>query len=135
MSSAPLVGMHFRPPAKAILAVLPADCPLTLYPEPTNEYDPNAIMVHVKSADIPASADEDLQAGAAGFGYDTTMIREREAWHLGYIARHFAETIKLQGPTPAKLSFTPEGKPQVTFEPTAPQPTASETVWPVLPVR
>lgn len=115
MTTGPLVGMHFRPPAKAILGVLPLGCQLMLYPEPDNAYDSNAIMVHVLSEHIPKGADADLDATASGFGYDAATIRERSAWHLGYIAKEVAATVRLAGPTPGTLSFTPEGKPQVNF--------------------
>ena len=40
-----IVGAHFRPQAKPLLAALFGDCPLELRLEPTNAYDPNAIAV------------------------------------------------------------------------------------------
>lgn len=40
-----LVGVHFHPPAKTLLACLPAGLPLWLRAEPENPYDPDAILV------------------------------------------------------------------------------------------
>jgi hypothetical protein len=59
-----LVGAHFRPPAKALLAVLPTGHPLFLRPEPTNEYDSNAVQVALRTA-----------------------VLSQEEWHLGYLPR------------------------------------------------
>ena len=41
----PLVGMHFRPPAKDVVNLLPAGCPLILQRQPDNQYDINAVQV------------------------------------------------------------------------------------------
>lgn len=43
--SVALVGMHFRPPAKEVLSVLPLGTSLILQPEPENQYDMNAVAV------------------------------------------------------------------------------------------
>ena len=116
--SAPLVGMFFRPPAKAILAHLPSSCPLEIQPEPENPFDVNALQVFVRSADIPAAQHEDLRADAAGMGFDLETILGEAEWHLGYIARasaqHWVHHFS-PGRTPAKLTFTSEGTPQVTI--------------------
>lgn len=120
----PVVGMHFRPPAKAILQVLPTDFPLNLELEPDNEYDPNAIKVMVKSGDIPKDAHSDLGNLAAGFGFDLDTILAQEAWHLGYIARGQAAELAgfLGGGSPThkfvsgKLAFDHEGKPIMDME-------------------
>jgi len=115
--SAPLVGMFFRPPAKAILAHLPSSCPLEIQPEPDNPFDENALQVFVKSTDIPPSQHEDLRADAAGMGFDLEAILAQPEWHLGYIARavaaHWVRFFS-EGRTAAKLTFTFEGVPQVT---------------------
>jgi hypothetical protein len=40
-----MVGMHFRPPAKAVLEALPVGTTLWLRREPENPYDANAVQV------------------------------------------------------------------------------------------
>jgi hypothetical protein len=126
--SAPLVGMHFRPPAKAILQHLPADCPLQVVPEPDNAHDEHALQVFVKSADIPASQHEDLASAAQLFGHSIEDILAQEQWHLGYVkateALHLQPRImQLAADTntdeicvPATLTFGASGKPLVTME-------------------
>ena len=54
---APLVGSHFRPPAKALLASLPAGFHLELRPEPLNPYDPNAIEVWLDTHHVDAGTE------------------------------------------------------------------------------
>lgn len=89
-----LVGAHFRPPAKALLAFLPTGCPLALRPEPTNEYDENAVQVVLRTAILipilnhAAVRDEaEVVSVLASAGYDLQSIREEEEWHLGYLPR------------------------------------------------
>ena len=120
----PVVGMHFRPPAKAILQVLPSDFPLGIEMEPDNEYDRNAIKVMVKSEDIPKDSHNDLGSLAAGYGFTLDQIMEQPAWHLGYVkATHAAELAALLGgPAPAfkfnkgSLSFDHKGLPLMNME-------------------
>jgi len=81
-----IVGMHFRPPAKAIMAVLPTGAELRLEREPENQYDVNAVKVLVASAAIPKSQHEDLDLQASGFGHSLEEILAEPFWHLGYIA-------------------------------------------------
>lgn len=66
----PLVGMHFRPPAKWVLEHLPANTELRLVPEPENPYDPKAIKVLVEPRFIPESQHEALREKLLGTGYD-----------------------------------------------------------------
>ncbi len=125
--TAPLVGMHFRPPAKAILQCLPSACPLLVVPEPTNAYDSNALQVFVRSADIPASQHEELASASMFFGHSLEDILAQERWHLGYIkateALHIAPRIQSlfsheEGEIAVKvsLSFDATGKPLVSLE-------------------
>lgn len=136
---APLVGMHFRPPAKAILAVLPANCPLQVIPEPDNPFDSNALQVMVRSVDIPKGQHEELDNAGRMFGYPLEDILAKEQWHLGYVkateAIHLQPRIvdwqAMQGqyellpcellpcelpPCPATLSFDSAGKPLVSLD-------------------
>lgn len=82
----PLVGIHFRPPAKAVLAHLPSGTALRLAREPFNEYDPQAIAVFVATSAIPASQHASLEAALAGFGFLLPEVLARSEHQLGYIA-------------------------------------------------
>jgi hypothetical protein len=124
----PLVGAHFRPPAKAILGVLPLGAPLQLRREPDNPHDPNAIQVMVASATIPPAAHEDLERAASGYGFDLATILGQPEWHLGYVPRTDAESIAplmdeanvnmdgLDQSFAGTLAFSPDGKPRVAFD-------------------
>lgn len=85
--SAPLVGMHFRPPAKAILQSLPAAYPLELRPEPSNPYDPNAVAVWFDASHLPDEALEELRHTLPGQGSDIESLCDQRFWHIGYIAK------------------------------------------------
>lgn len=87
-----LVGVHFRPPAKALVAHLPAGAPVYLQPEPGNQYDENAIQVLFDGAELPKIEDEEARnARETDFlsqGFSEEEIRDNpEMWHLGYIAK------------------------------------------------
>ena len=87
-----LVGAHFRPPAKALLAVLPAGHPLFLRPEPTNEYDSNAVQVVLLTTSLASFLEEEffqdqLAGELLGQGFDIETVLEAPEWHLGYLPR------------------------------------------------
>lgn len=87
-----LVGAHFRPPAKALLACLPAGHPLLLRPEPTNEYDANAVQVVLRTDSLlplltESAFGEELDAQLAGQGHSLETLQEADEWHLGYLPR------------------------------------------------
>lgn len=83
----PIVGAHFRPPAKAILASLPSGQELWLRPEPTNPYDENAVQVLLRTESIPNECWENLILQASGMGFDEAALRAEPLWHLGYIPK------------------------------------------------
>lgn len=115
----PIVGAFYRPPAKALLAVLASDTPLVLRPEPENPHDANAVMVVLKSADIPESAHAVLRESLPPFGSTLEEVLAQEEWHIGYIPRTEAEWVqeKLAGrDCSAKLSFAPDASPMVSVE-------------------
>lgn len=93
-----LVGAHFHPPAKALLAVLPAGHPLALRPEPTNEYDENAVQVLLRSTTIPTdeAIREELETQLAGAGFDLESVLAEPEWHLGYLPRAAKGNAKLE---------------------------------------
>lgn len=81
-----LVGSHFRPPAKQILAALPSGASLRLVPEPENPYDEHAIAVYVEPSEIPESQHAKLDEELPLAGHDLVEILRGEALHLGYVA-------------------------------------------------
>lgn len=127
MKTIPLVGAHFRPPAKAILQVAPAGLPLELRPEPENPYDSTAVAVWMAGKSLPAVVGEELGLLAEGYGFSAESIFA-ESWHLGYLAakppKGYEGTLakeifgllaegKVIG---AKLGFLPNGNPAVLVE-------------------
>lgn len=137
MSYAPIMGGRYRGYAQAVQAVLPNDAILWLVPEPTNQYDPDAIAVHAPQASIPESARSDLAVALAGFGLTPFEVDGEESHHIGYLpsptgkwahlGTKFREELKLWveqfaaedihpkevNKIPVRLCFTPEGKPAV----------------------
>jgi hypothetical protein len=135
-ATAPLVGMHFRPPAKAILQSLPAFYPLELRPEPDNPYDPNAVAVWFDARHLSPEAKEELESTLPGQGQDLESLLSQRWWQIGYMARESAaqhqsdiaaiinghnEDAEVSGEGfiwtgyPAKLAFDGSGKPLVSF--------------------
>lgn len=128
--SIPLVGMHFRPPAKEVLSVLVNGTELILRPEPTNEYDMNAVMVLVDMAEFPVAKIDLLQV-VIGNKWDACEICAQGLFQLGYLAASGAKTAK-GGPgngeflllassigqdnLEARLGNAPEGYPVVNIQ-------------------
>jgi hypothetical protein len=127
MLTGKLVGMHFRPPAKALLAVLPSGAEVRLTPEPDNPYDADAVKVEVRPrAGIAVALHERLAGEAMGFGFSVEEIVGPEApewFHVGYIdskktgmAAVFARAL---GGASAQgvLGFDASGWPLVMWQP------------------
>lgn len=121
----PLVGTFFRglPDGRncgpAVLANLPSGTPLTIVPEPTNPFDPNAIAVMLRIIDIPSQAHDNLELELAGYGIMLSELLQQQTFQLGYIAKAKAQELASWIPsagTSASLGFSPEGKPQVVGE-------------------
>jgi HIRAN domain len=117
----PIVGAFYRPPASAILGVLPVGTKLTLKAEPTNEVDPNAIAVYIETSEIKTivanEAAEKLLASEAlnsGISLDD-ILSNASSYHLGYIPRAIAAKIKLNSDTPAKFTTSLDGRASVIF--------------------
>lgn len=122
--SAPLVGMHFRPPAKTVLANLPGGCELILDPEPGNQFDPKAIRVLVSPSQLPRSQYEALEEALPGQGTTLTDVLDDGMIWLGYVADSDGKICKesrqagnrevgelmLDGSHQARLGFAPDGK-------------------------
>lgn len=125
-----LVGMHFRPPAKQVLAVLPSGCQLLLSPEVDNPYDPNALKALVWAGEIPESVRDDLSQCLDGTGttLEELLASEEPLW-LGYVAasggkplakaglqqgnKEFLELMASAPEHQASLAFDPAGEPLV----------------------
>ena len=82
-----LVGAHFRPPAKTLLAHLPSGCPLLLQPEPGNQYDPDALQVLVDPVVIPVGQHSQLSAELPLQGATLEQVLSAGPIHLGFVAK------------------------------------------------
>lgn len=114
----PIVGAFYRPPAEALLAVLPIGAKLRLVPEDENQYDPNAIAVWLLQASLPEINDT-LAASLASYGVTAEAYTELEDVHVGYLPRDVAAALRAEGmsaPVDAEFSVNPRGKPLVRFE-------------------
>jgi len=122
--SYPIVGAYYHPPAKAILEFLPVGHPLILLPEPTNEVDPNAIAVWIKSSSLPDPGSEEWESALAGFGLTWDELRSKPYYHLGYIPTTAAAQIMADGglnldrdgQVKAEFTVGARGGPRVRFD-------------------
>jgi hypothetical protein len=117
----PIVGMYYRPPAKALVETLAIGTPLCLIAEPDNAYDPNAIAVWLSSADLTKEAQEKLELTLPEYGYTLESLLAEEAWHLGYIPKEMAkklrevEAVGPEEPVEVTFSLSAGGAPRVRF--------------------
>lgn len=114
--SLPIVGSVYRPPSKALLAVLPAGTLLLARPEPENPHDPNAIMVVLPTGAIPHTHKDVIATAVAGYGFTSDDIFEAAEWHVGYIPAKIAVHLapKMAGEeAEGKLTFDLAGKPKI----------------------
>lgn len=108
-STMPIVGAFYRPPAKILLDHLPVGQPLTLSAEPDNQYDPNAVAVWLNAVELPLAAQESLEQVLPQFGFSIDQVLSQGFWHLGYIPKDLAASLKSAG-------IVPDGKTiEVTF--------------------
>jgi hypothetical protein len=118
--SVTIVGAHWRPPAKALLEVLPSDQKLVLAPEPDNPHDRHAIKVEIKTKDMPDSKEfvSAFNSAAAGYGYDWEKVQLEPIWHLGYVPAKIAATLKLPRHqfTTGRFVLDPTGTAKVEFD-------------------
>lgn len=82
-----IVGSHFRPPAKQLLAAAAAGTALTLQPEAENPYDEWAIKVFLDPAAIPANLHEELSGTLEGTGMDLDEVLNNGSIFIGYVAK------------------------------------------------
>jgi hypothetical protein len=136
-----LVGSHFTPPAKAIIAALPRGARLELRPEPSNPYDSQAIQVFwvtpssMYNREYPPATVEALNATLPDFGFQTEDLLEQEAWLLGHVAKSAGKPLRereskreglvgnsellsaiVEWPHPATLDFAGDGAALIVIE-------------------
>lgn len=89
-----LVGAHFRPPAKAVLAALPSETPLALRAEPENPYDTQAMAVYLTMSDLEVAVGPGTPRRIAledslpsmGWAWEA-LCASGDTIQLGYLAR------------------------------------------------
>lgn len=133
---APIVGMHFRPPAKQVIHALPAGTALRIVPEPDNPYDEKALRVEVHGRDISLDADVGLIEALEGTGHQIEDLFgprpdesdwEPPAFHLGYVADSDGAVIRkiggagnreiaACGVTSGRLGWSADGQPMIQVE-------------------
>jgi len=69
-----IVGSHFHPPAKTLLAGLPNGLPLSIVPEPENPYDENALLVTLDPRSIPKNLWKGLDTLLEGSGCEMAEL-------------------------------------------------------------
>lgn len=123
-----LVGMHFRPPARQVLARLRVGTLLELIREPENPYDPAAVQVWVAPSALPEELWQDPgweeELAQAGSGVEDLWAQER--LQLGYLGQSpkliepgqtpgakVAERMDAGERVEAKLTYSLSGKPSV----------------------
>ena len=133
-----LVGSHFRPPARQVLARLPSFTPLRLEPEEDNPYDENAIKVFVSTQAIPEQEYEELERELQGTGHDVDTVCQMEEIWLGYVAASggkplagtkYVGNLEFKGlwwDSRAELRFDGQGRALVALLAQAQEPQISE---------
>lgn len=120
MTTLPIKGSYYRPPAKALLDSLPVGTLLTLLAEPDNEFDPNAIAIFLASANVPVTSHPALRAALGPFGTSLEEVLDIEWHHLGYIPKESAAELRAHGfpDTEVQGEFTvsARGAPLVRFD-------------------
>jgi len=117
----PIVGMFYRPPAKAFINVLAIGTPLIIRAEPDNQTDPNAVAVWLRTSYLGEAALAELDLQLGGFGYKLADVLAREEWHLGYIPKEMAAELRASGRVlpgadyDATFLTNPAGAPRVAF--------------------
>lgn len=114
-----LVGMHFYPPSKLLLANLPAGTSLRLEPEPTNPYDEHAIKVLVEPSAVPEDLREATAGDLAGHGYTWEELLAEGERQIGHVAKTggkplegtgYSGNLEIAGARRATLGFDGQGR-------------------------
>lgn len=86
-----IAGIHFYPPARDILNALPIGSLMTLRPEPSNQYDMNAVEVLFDMAEFPVMRMDLLQKFLRE-PFDANELCAQGLFKLGYLAASGAKT-------------------------------------------
>ncbi len=129
-----IVGGHFRPPAKQVLARLPAGTLLMLEEDNNNLYDAAAVKVLVDPAVIPESQFGELEPELNEAGVTLEQLMSGGPLQLGFIPAQEGKPLakarmaepELLGnmqvrelmPCKASISFAVDGSPRVILEET-----------------
>lgn len=114
----PMVGMHYRPPANALVQVLPVNTRMTLMAEPYNEFDSNAIGVWV---DMTSCANN-TRINKILMDHENGNLMPAQAIKLGYLPKDIASYLRKNGfPSDTEVEgkfYIPFGsnKPHVRFD-------------------
>lgn len=101
-----LVGAHFRPPAKQLLAAVPPGLPLYFEPEWDNPYDSSAIKVKIRIDDVPKEFDDSISEALLGTGWEWHALRGfapddegfiADSIFLGYVAKSGGKPLLKDG--------------------------------------
>lgn len=151
-----IVGAYFRPPAKALVACLPAGASVWLQPEPTNPYDEHAVKVLVNLNSYPEAIHEELELQSAGYGFDLAGLLDGDPqtneemtqtdiphvkgsgwWHIGYIPAQKAgkggepaDPEAIQWNMDRIIAASPNGVPATIAFDAAGKPLVMVSPWP-----
>lgn len=81
-----IVGVHFRPPAKQVLAHCTAGVPIQLAEDNENAYDVAAVRVNFDPANIPASEYETLESELLEAGVTLEQLMSGGPIQLGFVS-------------------------------------------------
>ena len=119
---APLVGAHFRPPAKSLLAILGVKTPLQIIRERENSSDADAVGVWLETSQLERlspQAKAQLESDLSGYGFDLSGLLETPTLQLGYIgaksghAKMIASFLDKGQLVEGTLTFSLDGSPSV----------------------
>ncbi len=128
-----IVGAHFRPPAKQVLAHLVSETELTLAEDNENAYDAAAVRVMFDPALIPDTEYAALESELLEAGVTLEQLMSGGPIHMGFVpaqdgkplakARQANPTILgnlqvrelMADPYRAYLDFAPDGSPKLTI--------------------
>jgi hypothetical protein len=98
----PLVGMHFHPPAKAVVNAMQVGMSVTLIMEDDNQYDSNAVRVVYDMGDWPVDRMDALTFSldaVYGGGVSASELCVQGLLFLGYLASSANKKATRGGPS------------------------------------
>jgi len=86
--------MFFRPPANLVLKGLLGGTHFTLFAEPENPYDANAIRVECCPRDMEPQYAEGTRDELEGFGFTLEELLAINSLQLGYVAKNATHLVR-----------------------------------------